>query len=121
MDRFDAKYYLDRAINFFVGLIVVILGLRILFRLFDANPSAGFVQWIYDTSEVLMAPFRGIFPPAAVERGVVLDVSAIFAAIMYVILGLLLLALIAMIPGDDHTEDEPVDERPSRRRSTRRR
>lgn len=119
MDRFDTRYYLEKAVNFFVGLVVAILGLRILFRLFDANPNSGFVQWIYDTSDVLMAPFRGIFPPAPIERGVVLDVSAIFAAIMYAIIGFLLLALVAMIPGDDRTDDEVLEDRPARRTTTR--
>ena len=84
------SYIITRMVDIFVGLVLVILGFRVLFRLFDANSSAGFVQWIYDTSDVIMAPFRGIFPPAVIEPGNVLDVSALFAIIIYAILGYLL-------------------------------
>lgn len=101
MDRIDYRGYMINLINIFVGLAIIILGLRIFFRLFDANPEAGFVDWIYDTSSVLMEPFRGIFSPAVIERGVVLDVSAMFAAIMYAIFGFVLLALVNMIPYGD--------------------
>lgn len=89
--------FVTRLVDFFVGLVLVILGLRILFRLFNASASAGFVNWVYDTSEVVMAPFRGIFPPATLEPGYVLDVSAIFAAIVYAILGYLLTNFLASI------------------------
>ncbi len=33
-------------INFFIGLAEIILGLRVILRLFAANPDAGFVQWV---------------------------------------------------------------------------
>lgn len=101
----DAKNYTTNVINFFVGLAGIILGLRIIFRLFDANPNASFVNWIYDTSSVIMEPFRGIFSPAVIERGYVLDIPAIFAALMYMVIGLLLIALVGMIPG---VENKPA-------------
>ena len=78
---------IQRLIDFFVGLAVVLLGLRVIFRLFDANATAGFVEWIYDASGTLLAPFRGIFPSAELDPGNVLDVTALFAMLMYVIIG----------------------------------
>ncbi len=100
------SYIIVRMVDVFVGLVMVVLGFRVLFRLFDANPNAGFVSWIYDTSDVLMAPFRGIFPPATIEPGNVLDVSAIFAIIVYAVLGYLLTSFLASVTtGPD---DRPV-------------
>lgn len=90
---------LSKLVNFFVGLALVFLALRIFFRLFSANPAVGFVDWIYDTSGVLMSPFRGIFPEVVIERGFVLDIPAIFALIMYMVFGLLLASLLNFASG----------------------
>jgi uncharacterized protein YggT (Ycf19 family) len=101
------SYLITRMVDFFVGLVMLILGLRILFRLFGANPSAGFVEWIYDTSDVIIAPFRGIFPPATIEPGNVLDVSAIFAVLVYAVLGYLLTSFLASVTIDS-ADDKPA-------------
>jgi hypothetical protein len=84
--------------SFFVGIAELILGLRIFFRLVDANSAAAFVHWIYETSDTLMVPFRGIFPPATLKGGIVLDVSAIFAAVMYLLFGVILLSILTVLP-----------------------
>lgn len=88
---------LQRLIDFFVGLAVIILGLRVIFRLFDANGASGFVEWVYDTSGTLLDPFRGIFPNVQVDPGNVLDVSALFAMLMYAIIGYALSWLIGSL------------------------
>jgi uncharacterized protein YggT (Ycf19 family) len=90
--------YLVRIINFFVLLIESILALRVLFRLFNANPANSFVNWIYQTSSTLMDPFRGIFTVHDIGRGYTLDVSALFAMLMYAIIGMLLAYLLSLIP-----------------------
>lgn len=94
---------LQRLIDFFVGLAVIILGLRVLFRLFGANASAGFVEWVYDASDVLLAPFRGIFPVAEIDPGNVLDFPALFAILMYAILGYILSWLVGWVPTGERT------------------
>ena len=94
----SGKYVLSSLVSFFVGIAELILGLRVFFRLVDANPTASFVNWIYDTSDTLMTPFRGIFPPATLEGGIVLDVSAIFTAIMYLVFGAVLMGLLSLVP-----------------------
>jgi uncharacterized protein YggT (Ycf19 family) len=86
-------------INFFVGLAEAILGLRVIFRLFNANATNSFVHWIYQTSGILMDPFRGIFrATATIANGYVLDINALFAMLMYAILGYLLAALLSWVP-----------------------
>jgi hypothetical protein len=83
----------------YVVVCEVLLGLGFVLRLFGANPSAGFVQWVYRSLERVMAPFRGIFPP--IELGTntsdvpaVLDTSILFAMLVY---GIVLLALRSLI------------------------
>lgn len=81
-------------INFFVGLAVLFLGLRIVLRLFGANTDVPFVQWIYSSSGVLLEPFRGIFPTTVITPDHVLDFSALLALVIYALLGTLVLWLI---------------------------
>jgi uncharacterized protein YggT (Ycf19 family) len=101
--------YLVRIINVIVGLFEAILGLRVLFRLFNANGANGFVHWIYQTSGSLMDPFRGIFTAHEIARGYTLDVSALFAMLMYLIIGTILAALLGMLPiGPSVVAERPV-------------
>ncbi len=96
---------LTSLVSFFVGIAEAILGLRVLFRLFNANGANTFVHWIYQTSGVLMDPFRGIFrAQATLSPGYVLDITALFAMLMYAILGYLLIALLAWIPAPARRE-----------------
>jgi uncharacterized protein YggT (Ycf19 family) len=73
---------------------VVILVIAFFLKLFAANPEAPFVEWIYRSTERVMQPFRGIFPAVESEGGSVLDVSLLFAMLMY---GLLALAVHALV------------------------
>ena len=72
----------------FVVVAVTILGIAFFLRLFNANVSAPFVEWIYRSTAVIMQPFRGIFPPVEGEQGSVLDVSILFAMLMYSLFGI---------------------------------
>ena len=93
----DRGLFFQRLVDFFVGVALAILGLRVLFRLFGANAGAGFVDWVYTTSDVLLSPFRGIFPVAEIGDGNVLDIPALFAMLMYTLLGFLLSWLVSAL------------------------
>jgi uncharacterized protein YggT (Ycf19 family) len=82
--------YLSALIRFIIGLAEVILVLRIVLRLFAANPTASFVHWVYSTSSTLLEPFRGIFQPGVIDKSYVLDFTALFALVVYGLLGSLL-------------------------------
>ena len=81
----------------FVMLAVTILVIAFFLRLFDANTSAPFVEWIYRSTARIMQPFRGIFPPVEGESGSVLDVSILFAIVMYLLFAMAVHALIDAI------------------------
>jgi uncharacterized protein YggT (Ycf19 family) len=89
-------------LNFFVGLVELFLAFRFVLKLFGANAANGFVDWIYDMSDALLEPFRGIFPVRVFENAYVLEFSTLFAMLVYLIAGLLLLALIdTIVPQND--------------------
>jgi len=84
-------------IDFFLGLAEIFLGLRILLRFFGANPDASFVNWIYNSSSVLLQPFRGIFPTTVIGHNHVIDFSALFAMVVYGLIALLFAALVGYV------------------------
>lgn len=89
---------IGRIISAVVGLIIALIGLRFLFRLLGANPANGFVNFIYDVTTPLVAPFAGIFGQSATVVGdgavvrSVFDWTALVALIVYGILGAVLMA-----------------------------
>jgi len=66
---------------------IIVLGLRVFLLAFSANAGTPFVDFIYDASASFMQPFRGIFPPRDVGTTGYLDVAAVFAMIIYGLVG----------------------------------
>jgi uncharacterized protein YggT (Ycf19 family) len=73
-----------------VLLNAILLTLAFFLRLFGANPDAGFVEWVYRSTDRAMEPFRGIFPTHEIGDASVLDTSLLFAALFYFIVALLI-------------------------------
>jgi uncharacterized protein YggT (Ycf19 family) len=95
---------LNTILNVVMAVITFFLGLRIVLRLFAANPSTPFVQWIYNISDGLMAPFSGIFPSTSLGQNATFDLSAFIALVAYTILFYLIGALIRAVslPRDNY-------------------
>lgn len=75
-----------------VALVLLLLGFVL--KLFGANPHAPFAEWLYRSLKRVMAPFRGLFEPVPLDGRAVLDVSLLFAMVVY---GLVAVALHAVI------------------------
>lgn len=72
-----------------VALAEVGLALRVLFQLFGADGGqTGFVSWLYETTGVLLEPLRNVFRPEAFSTQNVLDFTALFAMVVYMVFGL---------------------------------
>lgn len=76
---------------------IIILALRVFLLAFSANQEAGFAEFVLNTSADYMQPFRGLFPAKTVGTTGYLDVSAMFAIIVYALVGWGFSALIAYI------------------------
>jgi uncharacterized protein YggT (Ycf19 family) len=81
-------------VYFWVTLSIVILVLGFFLLLFGANPDVAFAEWVYRALDRVMKPFRGLFQSVDLSGNSVLDVSVLFAMIVY---GMLALALRALI------------------------
>jgi hypothetical protein len=96
--RSDGADFVRRVVVFVFGVIQVLLLLRIVGLLIDANRNNAIVQLIYDTTAILVAPFEGIIRTDTVNAGAsVLDVTAIVALIGWTILEALILAAIGIL------------------------
>ncbi|WP_353826665.1 YggT family protein [Agromyces sp. SYSU T0242] len=67
-----------------IGVIALLL--RVFLLLFAANPDAGFAAFVYRVSDAYLHPFRDIFPTRDLGDGGYLDISAIFAIIVYALI-----------------------------------
>ena len=83
----------------FVLIDLVLLTLAFFLRLFGASIDAEFTQWVYRSVERIMEPFRGMFPTHALSEQSVVDVSLLFAMIVYSILGIALHGLVVWLTG----------------------
>jgi uncharacterized protein YggT (Ycf19 family) len=91
------KRYILTLSDLIIGIIEFLLSLRILLKLLGASSSAPFVQWVYETTRPLLAPFEGMFPTSTLPVGFVLEVSTLFALITYAFIGVLLESVIHQI------------------------
>lgn len=80
-----------------IGIIEMVLGLRLALLFLGANPSAGFVQWLFSVTDGLMRPFIGMFPAWTLGAGYILDFSTLAAMVAYGILGWLITYIISFL------------------------
>lgn len=84
-----------KVINVLISIVQIIIGLGIVLKLFNAN-LVPFVKWVYGLETPLIAPFKGIFNPAELAPHYLLDLSAVFALIVYSVIGYTLIKLIVI-------------------------
>ena len=99
-----------RLIDWIIAIIEVLLGLRLVLKLFGANPDTPFVNFVYETTQPLLAPFVGIFPSQTIDPGNVLEVTTLFAIIVYAVLGYLLEELVASVAAGSKRVIEEAEE-----------
>jgi hypothetical protein len=87
-----------RIVSLLFGVLVVLIGLRILLLLIVANQSNGIVDFIYNVTEPLVAPFRGILSLDTVSPGgaSVFDVAALVALIGWLLIYALIMAILRL-------------------------
>jgi hypothetical protein len=101
--------WLARAVGYlvyaYVLVVEIILAFGFFLLLFGANPTSGFVEWMYRNLDRVMDPFRGIFTPIQLgtpdsnEVQSVFETSVLFAMIVYGLLAIAVHALISWMTG----------------------
>jgi uncharacterized protein YggT (Ycf19 family) len=90
--------YAGRVISLLFGILVVLLGLRVLLLLLVANSFNAIVDFVYGVTEPFVAPFRGVFSINQVSPGggSVFDIAALVALVGWLLIYLLLMAILRL-------------------------
>ena len=94
-------------VYFVFGLLEILLAFRFVFKLLGANPSTGFVDFIYNLSAIFVAPFVGIFNTSLAKGDVttsIFEPATLVALIVYAVLAWGIVTLIRVVSGRQQTE-----------------
>jgi hypothetical protein len=96
------SFTVKKIIYYIVGVLEVLLAIRLVFKLLGANPSSGFVSYIYTISQGLLVPFNAIFRSSVtqgIETKAVLEPSIIIAMVVYALIAWGFVKLIVIMRG----------------------
>jgi len=79
-----------------VGFVDVVLIIRFLLKLLGGSTVSGFVRFMYDTTQFMVAPFHGIFNSAVQGRSI-LEPESLVAIAIYSLIGWGIVSLIRMM------------------------
>jgi hypothetical protein len=98
--RANTRYWITTVTYFLLGVLEVILGLRLLFRLLGANQDNGFISFLYGLSHIFVGAFNGIFNDQTIGSRGVFEVSTIIAMLVYALIawGIVSLGRVAFAP-----------------------
>jgi YggT family protein len=101
VEREDPLAVVRRVVGLIFGILIAVIGLRILLLALGANEGNGLVDGIYGISEPLVAPFRGVFSMDEVRPAgqSVLDIAAVVAIVGWSLIGLLVMAILRIPMG----------------------
>lgn len=101
----DSNYHqtlAERIVWFIAGVIVVLLGFRLLLSLLGANTSNPFANFIYTASHPFVAPFFSLFSYNNIRYGVSrFEVYTVVAIIFYIILAWGIVKLVTIARRND--------------------
>ena len=86
----DSTSIATNVVWYILGIIEVLIAFRFVLKLLGANPNSGFVDFVYNVTSVLTAPFDTIFGVAKATAGQVQSVfepSILVAAAVYALIG----------------------------------
>ena len=79
-----------------VGFVDVVLIIRFLLKLLGGSTVSGFVRFMYDVTQFMVAPFHGIFNTAVQGRSI-LEPESLVAIAIYSLIGWGIVSLIRMM------------------------
>ena len=83
-------------VGFVVGAIDIFVAARFLGKLFGASAASAFVNFIYQVSGVLVAPFQGIFGNGG-SKGNSFETADLVALVVYAVIGWGIVVLIRIV------------------------
>jgi hypothetical protein len=78
------------------GIVTAILIIRFIFKLLAASTQASFVTFVYNVTQLFVAPFHGIFNTEASGRNV-FEPESVVAIVIYLLIGWGLASLVRVV------------------------
>ena len=94
----DPKRVSTKTVYTFLSLAELGLLFRFVFRLFDADVTNSFVQWVYAMSQSLLEPTRNIIGATTFDQRFILDFQTLLAMAFWAVLGYLVLVVVSVVP-----------------------
>lgn len=84
-----------RVVGILFGVVEIILGMRLIFKLLGANSENGFVKAIYNITQFMVAIFENIFAKITISEstGAVFEPAVLIAIIIIALIALVVLKL----------------------------
>jgi hypothetical protein len=82
----DKRSMVENAVWLILGVLEVLLVFRLGLKLLGANPSSGFANFLYTSTNGLTAPFRGIFSTPTAQGDIttsIFETGTLVAVIVY--------------------------------------
>jgi hypothetical protein len=79
-----------------LGVLEVLIGLRIVFKLIAVNPGNMLASLLYGLTNLFLFPFAGLTPTPA-SGGMVLEISSLIAMVVYALLAWVAVKLVEVI------------------------
>ncbi|TMB63409.1 MAG: hypothetical protein E6I86_03635 [Chloroflexi bacterium] len=86
----------EQAAWLLTGIVTALLMIRFIFKLLAASTHASFVTFIYNLTQLFVAPFHGIFNTAANGNNV-FEPESVVAIVIYVLIGWGLAGLVRVV------------------------
>ncbi len=98
MNYGDSRERGRKLIYLFVTLAEVLLAFRFVISLLDADYTNAFIRWVYSTTDVLLLPFRSVFPDVDYSSVHVLEFPVLFAMVAYGFIGYVVVSILFWLP-----------------------
>ena len=84
------------AVGFIIGAIDIVIAARFLGKLFGASAQSAFVNFVYQVSGPMVAPFTGIFGDTGTKTNT-FETASLVALVVYAVVGWGLVVLIRIV------------------------
>jgi len=84
-------------VGLFLLVTEVFLAVRFVLHFFAVNPTNGFAQWVFNSTNGIMTPFRGVFTQTVVGHPHYVDVVTLFVMAAYVVVAVVLGAVLGYL------------------------
>jgi len=96
VSRFSPARRAYETIYVIFAIVAGAIFIRVLLKVLGANTAVAFTQFMYGVTDPFLAPFHGILPTFVSGR-MILETSALFAILIYGLIGIALARLVAIM------------------------